>query len=250
MAFTWASFEGTVKLIHLIRFSGRLRAQAPTNTGIPSEQASEIGSGTFTPEGIVTGGEGTHPEDFTVWQNHFSTEDAPVWEPDAMAQRGPTITDQVGNGRCLRAAAADHDVSPVLHTLFLNGRVDHAGAYLNIEMLFIKHKIIHPLEIDQQSVFHVGVGTGAVKACRIRHVGNFVSIAYLHNFLDLFSRSRHDDTPRDCGHDPFISQTVFIPAGSAPVPLADYGVVGDIFGANNRFQYIIYFFGYCHDLPP
>jgi hypothetical protein len=96
----------------------------------------------------------------------------------------------------------------------------------------------------------VGMGTGPVKPGTVRHVREFISIADLYDLLDLFGGFGHNHASRDCGHNTFISQTIFIPARPASVPLTDYGVVGEIFGANNGFQYIIYFFGYCHDLPP
>ena len=45
----------------------------------------------------------------------------------------------------LGAAAADHDVCATLHALFLDGRIDHAGAHIYIEVLFINHEIVHAL---------------------------------------------------------------------------------------------------------
>ena len=107
-------------------------------------------------------------------------------KPDPVAQRRPTVTDQVGDGRSLRPAASDHHVGPVLHALLLDGRVDHAGAYFHVKVLFIEHEIVHAFEIDQQCILHVGMGAWPIKSCAVRHVGDVVTITDLDDPLNVF----------------------------------------------------------------
>ena len=202
-----------MKLIHLTRFSGRASAvlgempvgsrrsgwkgrvlmailvtipRQPRRPVYPLNRPLRSGPGTFTPEGVIACRQRTQLEEFAVGHNHLSAEDASVRKPDAVAQRRPAVADQVGDGRSLRAAAADHHVSPMLHAFFLDGRVDHAGAYFHIKVLFIEHEIVHAFEIDQQGIFHMGMGARPVKPCAVRHIGDVVAVTDLNDPLNFF----------------------------------------------------------------
>ena len=106
-------------------------------------------------------------------------------KPDPVAQGRPAVADQVGDGRGLGPAAADDHIGPVLHAFFLDGRIDHAGADFHVEVLFIEDEIVHAFQIDQQGVFHMGMGAGPVKSRAVRHIGDVVAVTDLDDPLRL-----------------------------------------------------------------
>ena len=265
-------------MIHLTRFSGRASAvlgeipdgtkpfrlerqrldghsrhdpQAPAKSGVSSQKSPQIRSGAFTPERIIASfSQRTEFEHFAIRHDHLGAQDTSVGKPDPVAQRRPSVADQIGDSRSLCAAAADDHIGPVFHAFFLNRRIDHAGAHLDIEVFFIQHEIIHSFQIDQQSAFHVGMRAGPIKSGAVRHIGNVVAVTDLNDLLNFFGCSGHDDASGDLCHDTFISQAAFISSGTASVALADNRIIGDILGADNGLQHAVNFFGYCHGLPP
>ena len=68
-------------------------------------------------------------------------------EPDAVAQRRPAVTDEIGDHRCLSAAAADDHVAAPLHGLFLQRRVNGTRSDNGKPVLIVDLDLIHSLEI-------------------------------------------------------------------------------------------------------
>ena len=154
-------------------------------------------------------------------------------QADPVAERRPAVADQVGDHGSLRAAAADDDISAPSQAFFLKLGIDDAAADNRIPVLFIELEIVQALQIDEEFVFHMAMGTRPVKSGAVRNIGNRVAIADLDDLLNFFRRSGHDDRARNFGHHPFIAQTCFISRRAGPVSFADSRIVRKILGAYN-----------------
>ena len=93
--------------------------EATAHAGIAAQQAAQVRARPFTPKGIILLSERTHPDELTVGEDQFGAEDAPMGQTDAVAQRRPAVTDEIGDNRGLRPAAADDHIPPPLQALCL-----------------------------------------------------------------------------------------------------------------------------------
>ena len=142
-----------------------------------------------------------------------------------MAQGRPAVSDKICYGRCLGSASPYHHVGAVSHAHLLDRRIDHPGAYLNVEMLFVQDKIVHSLKIYQQGSLYMRMGPGAIEACTVWDIWDIVSVTYLYYARDLFCFLRHDYAGRHPCHDTLIAQAAFISARAASVALADNRII-------------------------
>ena len=220
MPFTWASLVGIWKLIHFTRFGGKAKArvrrnarrlellrlegqdlhrhlrhdaEAPAKSGEAPEEPPQVRAGPVAPEGIVADGKGAHLHELSIGQHQLGAEDTPVGQAYPVGKGRPAVADQVRDDGGLGAAATDDPVAAVVERLLLERGIDDARADHRIQVLFVDLVVVQPLQVDEELVLHVAVGTGSVKARAVRHVRHFVAVADLDDPLHLFRVPRQDN---------------------------------------------------------
>jgi hypothetical protein len=92
-------------------------------------------------------------------------------------------------------------------------------------MFLVNFKIIHTLEIDEQLILNMTMGTGPIESGAIGNIGDLITVADLDDFLDLLCRPGQDYGTRYFGHHPLIPQTALIASRSAPIALANRRII-------------------------